>query len=120
MWDDSLDSDFESIEETNAPQVPIFPTDTAESLRAKLLILCVTGFVLQLQAKYFIPDKAVDLLVKFLYIFIKILRTFRSSQFCTQLANFFPQSLSCEAKTCVVIVVSLPQNRLLVIPSQQQ
>ena len=54
-------------------------------------------FLLQLQSKHNIPDRAVDLLFKFLYIYFLILGPF--SQFMAIVASHFPSTLYCIKKT---------------------
>ena len=50
------------------------------------------GFLLCLQAKYYIPDASINLLINFLFIFISV--TGRFSSFMKCLADAFPKSLS--------------------------
>lgn len=52
----------------------------------------MVGFLLILQAKYYIPDASVDLLIKFLYTFMLV--TGRFSTFMKELADVFPRSLT--------------------------
>ena len=75
----------------------------AAALRQSPTILCVKTpkksapvgfhrFLLSLQAKYYIPDASINLLINFLFIFISV--TGRFSTFMKCLANIFPKSLS--------------------------
>lgn len=84
MWENSdYGSDFEE-----APEFPLHnPTENRENPLATWLVI----FLLQLQARYFIPNAAVDVLVKFLSVFLSVLG--RYSQFLANMACTFPKSL---------------------------
>lgn len=50
------------------------------------------GFVLRFQAKYYIPDASINLLIKFFFVFLSVAGRF--STFMKTLADIFPKSLS--------------------------
>lgn len=49
------------------------------------------GFILAIQAKYYIPNAAIDVMLKFLYIFFSVLSRF--SPFLNPIFKVFPKSL---------------------------
>ena len=69
IWDD-----FESSDE-NEFTLPIVPKKTIseEDAKAKAIVNWTVGFLLILQARYYISNAAMDFLVKFFYIILKIL-----------------------------------------------
>ena len=75
----------------SAPIMPSFDTDTRESSSATSLVSWLLIFLLKLQTRYFIPDAALKLLIKFFSIFFTVLGQF--SPFIKTIKNFFPKSL---------------------------
>ena len=74
------------------PSLPDFSHQNPEEQNVNALMNWVAGFLLSLQAKYYIPDASINLLINFLFIFISV--TGRFSTFMKCLANIFPKSLS--------------------------
>ena len=76
---EDLVDDFTS---NNAPALPSFPTATMgfQSEQVCSLTTWMIMFFLALRAKYYIPDAALDMLVKFLAIFFSVLGHFSPFQ----------------------------------------
>ena len=90
FWEESDDS--ENVQESeeahkSAPIMPSFDTDTKESSSAISLVSWLLIFLLKLQTRYFIPDAALKLLIKFFSIFFSVLGQF--SPFIKTIKNFF-------------------------------
>ena len=63
------DSDILYDYDTDAtPKMPSFEDHTVEQEYADSLVLWFSGFLLFLQAKFHVPDSAIDLIIKFWYI----------------------------------------------------
>ena len=88
VWEESS---ADELQQDDLPSLPDFESDTSQTQSAKALILWMLGFLITLQAKYYIPNAAVDVLLKFLYIFISVLSRF--SPFLKQICKQFPKSL---------------------------
>ena len=99
IWEESEPDDdiTSSTDDDLAPTLPEPETASATHGSQKSLIFWLVGFLLQLQSKHNIPDRAVDLLFKFLYIYFSILGRF--SQFMAIVASHFPSTLYCVKKT---------------------
>ena len=57
-----------------------------------VLAMWLTGFLMQLHSRHYIPDTAMDALIKFLYMFLAVLS--RISASVEGIRNHFPSSLS--------------------------
>lgn len=80
------------MELSQGPSQPSFVNGRdAVSLKGKALSLWLIGFLLRLHSRYFIPEAALDSLLKFLYILFTILAQF--SPICQAIKNNFPHSL---------------------------
>ena len=73
------------------PAMPAFPDETKEYKSAKSLIGWIVGFIFIFQAKYHIPNSAVNLLLKFLCALFYIFSCFWTMG--GYLHKLFPQSL---------------------------
>ena len=73
------------------PIVPVFEPETKEDQSARSLLKWIVGFLFVLQAKYHIPNAAIDLLIKFMSAIFCVLGQF--SPFVLKLQKFFPSSL---------------------------
>lgn len=71
--------------------MPIFHSNTAQDRSANALIQWLLGFILSLQAKYYVSNKAIEFLLRFLHLFFSVLGRF--SPFLKTLHDLFPQSL---------------------------
>ena len=98
VWEDldeglSYELDFEpaSVPPSLPDAIPI------ESQSQKALVMWVVGFLIQLQAKHYIPDNALNMLLKFFYTFFCILGQF--SGFVSTMFAHFPSSLHQLKKT---------------------
>lgn len=92
MWEDDdhieLESDFPQADDKPSA----FPQQDATTLRSEnMLLTWLLIFLLRLQAKHYIPDSAVNCLLKFLYVFLCIIG--RHSDFVAHLAASFPNSV---------------------------
>ena len=87
MWEDD-----EIVERFDSPQAPSLPElkPGLDSQRAASLVLWLVGFLLSLQARYYIPDAAIAMLFKFLSVFFGVIAKF--SPFIATLASMFPKS----------------------------
>ena len=88
MWDDNAeDIDFLSDEDPSH-----FPADChVDNSKQMALITWISVFLLQLQARHYIPDVVLDALLKFLHTLFCILGKF--SDFVNGIATYFPCSL---------------------------
>ena len=96
LWDEKdQDSDLEyDCDNVNsAPIMPSFGDNSVEHEHANNLVLWFIGFFLSLQAKFYFPDSAIDILIKFLYAFIRILSGLSRSTFIDLLSRKLPCSL---------------------------
>ena len=90
LWDEKdQDSDLEyDCDNVNsAPIMPSFEDNSVEHEHANNLVLWFIGFFLSLQAKFYFPDSAIDILIKFLYAFIRILSGLSRSTFIDLLSR---------------------------------
>ena len=83
---------WEESDESSTEEYPEFPnelswTSTVESAILSWLLI----FLLRLQAKYYIPDAAVQCLIRFLYVLFCVLG--RYSSVIANIASRFPRSL---------------------------
>ena len=74
-----------------APTPPVFEVENKEYLSAKSLLKWIVGFLLVLQARYHIPNSAIDLLIKFMLAIFSVLGCF--SPFVCTLRKLLPSSL---------------------------
>lgn len=82
VWEDeSCDDD--------APDLPI--VGHTQCSEEKDLVGWIIIFLLRLQAKHYIPDAALDYLIKFLCVFFSVVS--RSSAFVSNITQTFPKSL---------------------------
>ena len=89
IWDESSSDELE--DGPTSPSLPAFISSTRESLRAYSLMMWLLGFILVIQAKYYIPNAAIDVMLKFLYVFFTVLNRF--SPFLNPILKVFPKSL---------------------------
>jgi hypothetical protein len=75
-----------------SPSHPDFSQRSAEDQNAAAVMNWMVGFLLCLQAKYYIPDASINLLINFLFIFLSVAGRFSTFMKC--LADIFPKSLS--------------------------
>ena len=92
MWEDAdqmqLEADFPQFYD-EPPALP--QQNTMTSKTENVLLTWLLLFLLRLQAKHYIPDSAVNCLLKFLYMFFSIFG--RHSDFVANLALCFPVSV---------------------------
>ena len=92
MWEDAdqlqLEADFPPFYD-EPPALP--QQNTMTSKPENVLLTWLLLFLLRLQAKHYIPDSAVNCLLKFLYMFFSIVG--RHSDFVANLAGSFPMSV---------------------------
>jgi hypothetical protein len=68
VWEEELEDT--PGEEDSAPAIPVFDTHIAEVQRAASLVYWISGFIISLQAHYYIPDAGIDKLFLFLYVLL--------------------------------------------------
>ena len=92
IWEDvdqlQLEADFPPFYD-EPPSLP--QQNTITSKPDNVLLTWLLLFLLRLQAKHYIPDSAVNCLLKFLYMFFSIVG--RHSDFVSSLAGSFPMSV---------------------------
>jgi len=91
LWNDSSpDSEYESDpdNENKAPDLPCFD---AEAEHNEILSKWFMRFILILQGKFYLPDKCIDFLLKFLYAFLSVIGNF--SPPVKKIVKLLPQSL---------------------------
>ena len=78
MWNESCpDSEYESDGyNEKAPGLPKYSSMNAEKQRSEILSKWFMRFILILQGKFYLPDKCIDFLLKFLYAFFSVLGNF--------------------------------------------
>ena len=105
VWESSEVDDFNDTSAGSGmpPSTPTFNNASPDSIKASCLLQWLVMYLLSLQAKYTIPDSAIDMLFRFLYIFFSILARF--SPFVAIIAGKFPQS-KCVAQKYIGIEVS--------------
>lgn len=93
VWEDSDESEFEdtNYESSQSPTLPSFEWKTPQSCQTIALSMWLIGFILRLQAKYYVPEAALDGLIKFLYVFLSLLARLAPS--LKPLLEVFPHSL---------------------------
>ena len=93
MSDVESDEDLQCSSKTVCvpPTQPVFESESKEYKSAKSLLRWIVGFLFVLQAKYHIPNAAIDLLIKFCFALLCILSRF--SPFVRILHKSFPPSL---------------------------
>lgn len=94
LWEECEGQDYEETEfdiepATNPPPLPESTLVDNRSQRA--LVLWLVGFQIQLQAKHYISDSALSLLLRFLHTFFRILGRFCG--FVATMASEFPSTL---------------------------
>lgn len=91
VWNGS-DHEGLSFDMDNSEVAPsLTRTALAENSSQHALVVWLVTFLLQLQAKHYIPDKAIDCLLKFLAVFFGVLGRFCG--FAAVLATSFPSTL---------------------------
>lgn len=70
MWEDAENSDYEPDDGLNELP-PTLPEDVA--MTKNPIVVWLVGFLLILQAKYYIPDACMNALLKFLCVLFKLL-----------------------------------------------
>lgn len=90
VWDESSSDELQG-DSSSSPALPEFISSAHESQRACSLMMWLLGYILTIQAKYYIPNAAIDAMLKFLYIFFSILSRF--SPFFNPILEVFPKSL---------------------------
>ena len=90
---DSGEEVWEESDESCAEECPELPSASAsqDSVEENAIVQWLLIFFLRLQAKHYIPDAAVQCLVKFLYIFLCILGRYFTT--IANIASKFPPSL---------------------------
>ena len=93
IWCESEpDTDTEEYcQENDVPAFPEFPCDTSERQSASALSMWLIGFLLTLQARFYLPDRAVDALIKFFFAFLTVVSRYSPS--IEAIARAFPSSL---------------------------
>ena len=92
VWEESSADELEQDDSSSAlPSLPTFESDTSHNRSANSLVQWMLGFLLTLQAKHYIPSTAIDVLLKFLYIFFTVLSRF--SPFLKLILKQFPKSV---------------------------
>lgn len=76
-----------------APSLPSFEDNSVEHEQANNLVLWFVGFLLILQAKFYVPDSAIDILIKFFYALLRIVCGLSRSIFMETFTKKFPSSL---------------------------
>ena len=93
VWNDDQDNEnFETADSAAelTPSPPQFESDaTSDSRTAASLLQWLVAFVLSFQAKYRIPDGAIDKMFKFLFVFFTVMGHY--SPFLASVANKFPK-----------------------------
>jgi hypothetical protein len=90
VWNGDDDDKLEDDISNTVPSQPLFNNPVKENIHA--LLIWMIGFLLTFQAKYYIPDTAINFLIKFLGAFICV-----AGRFCEvmkELADIFPSSLT--------------------------
>ena len=95
IWEENYDSeDKDGLGVSICDEQPSLPTFSVETSpnaeRAQVLFRWFVGFLLLLQARYYIPNSALTVLVKFLYAFFSILGPFSPLMNC--ISRIFPKS----------------------------
>ena len=92
MWNES-DSETENDCQTSSgePSLPNFEDHSCEYYRSLALCEWLIGFLVTLQAKFYFPDSALNIIVKFFSAFFTVLG--QTSPFMELLAKNFPSSL---------------------------
>ena len=78
MWNESCpDSEYESDHDNEkAPDLPKYPSMNTEKQRSEILSKWFMRFILIFQGKFYLPDKSIDFLLKFLYAFFSVIGNF--------------------------------------------
>ena len=95
VWED-LDGGLDYELDFDTASIPPDATHV-ESQFQRALVVWVVGFLIQLQAKHYIPDNALNMLLKFFYTTFCILGQF--SGFVSGMVAHFPSSLHRLKKT---------------------
>lgn len=90
IWDESSSDEVEESSTSYSPPLPEFISSTSENQRAQSLMMWLLGFILAIQAKYYIPNTVIDATLKFLYILFSVLSRF--SPFLNPIFKFSPKS----------------------------
>ena len=91
VWDDNDTASETEINDTvpsNCPSLPNFDEHSTEHHHSNALSRWLIGFLITLQAKFYFPDNALNLLIRFLSVFFVVLGRF--SSFMKLLASYFP------------------------------
>lgn len=93
QWNQSdQDSDFEYNMDA-APKMPSFENKSVDQEHADSIVLWLAGFLLSFQAKFHLPDSAIDLLIKFWYAVFQIVCRLSRSSLLEALTKMLPSSL---------------------------
>ena len=79
------------MNESPPPQPLAETATTSANTSISSIVTWISGFLLLLQARHYIPDRAIDALLKFLGVFFYVLGRFCSPM--ASLARIFPSSL---------------------------
>ena len=96
IWEESDHESDDDLINTDMPvsappKMPVFQTETKEYKSAHSLLRWIVGFLFVLQAKYHVPNTAVNLIIKFMFVLFGVLSRF--SPFVAILRKLFPSSL---------------------------
>lgn len=97
--EENVDTDYD-------PEVPVLPdygTDAVANSEESALLTWLLLFLVRLQAKFYLPETALNCLLKFLYIFLSIIS--RKSTFVAQMINFLLKKYMNSKETFVRYVV---------------
>ena len=95
LWEDENEGEIEFFDDQLNVPPPSLPQDESESSSSntstRSIVLWLTGFLLLLQAKHFIPDAAMNALLKFLSVLFRVMGRF--STFVASIAPTIPSSV---------------------------
>lgn len=87
VWEDNDSSDCED----EGAVLPELESDESTTRNGRALLTWLLVFLLRMQAKHYIPDAALNSLLKFLYAFLLIISL--SSEFIQHIIRVFPKSV---------------------------
>ena len=90
MWDAECISDIEEFEGEPPPSLPEHNAGNSQSI-PKSLYTWIIVFLSHFQVMFYLSDKAMDILLKFISAFLLVLGSF--SNVCHELASTFPRSV---------------------------
>ena len=92
MWEEANENQLETEFPQEAEESPPLPMECATvDTHESALLTWILLFLVRLQARHYIPDSALNCLLKFLYIFLRIIG--RQSNFVAKLTTHFPKSI---------------------------